>query len=303
MTQICKTAYGGWPNCYRISNGEVELIVTADVGPRVIRYGFVGGQNLFKEFAEQLGQSGETSWQARGGHRLWAAPERIPYTYALDNRAVTVALRDGAISLTSAAERETGLVKQMSVKLAARGTEVEVTHRIRNTRRKSQRLAVWALSMMAQGGRAIAAFPQRGVHPNMLTPTHPLVMWAYTDLSDPRWHFTPKYMLLRQDPKVSAPQKLGQFHERPGGAYLLGEELFVKRAHANRAKNYADFGCSFEMFVNNDFLELETLGPLIDLAPGAATTHRETWTLRRGVKIAAWTDAELDRVLADKPAR
>jgi hypothetical protein len=68
----------------------------------VIRYGFVGGQNLFKEFAEQLGRSGETSWQARGGHRLWAAPERIPYTYALDNRAVTVALRDGAISLTSA---------------------------------------------------------------------------------------------------------------------------------------------------------------------------------------------------------
>jgi hypothetical protein len=303
MTQICKTAYGGWPNCYRISNGEVELIVTTDVGPRVIRYGFVDGQNLFKEFAEQLGRSGEKSWQARGGHRLWAAPEKIPHTYALDNRAVTVALRDGAISLTSAPERETGLVKQMSVKLAARGTEVEVTHRIRNTRGKSQRLAVWALTMLAQGGRAIAAFPQRGVHPNMLTPTHPLVMWAYTDLSDPRWHFTPKYMLLRQDPKIPAPQKLGQFHERPGGAYLLGDELFVKRAHASRAKTYADFGCSFEMFVNNDFLELETLGPLLDLGPGAATTHRETWTLLRGVKIATWTDAELDRVLADKPAR
>ena len=216
---------------------------------------------------------------------------------------VTAAIRDGAITLASAVERETGLVKQISVKLAERGTKVEVTHRLRNTRRKSQRLAVWALTMMAQGGSGIVAFPQRGAHPKMLTPTHPLVMWAYTDLSDPRWHFTPKYMVFHQDPNIGSPQKLGQFHHRPGGAYLLGDELFVKGASANPAKTYADFGCSFEMFANNDFLELETLGPLVDLAPGASVTHRETWTLRRGLKIDAWTDAELDRVLAAKPAR
>ena len=67
--KIDKTQYRGWPNCYRISNGEVELVVTTDVGPRIIRYGFVGGQNMFKEFDEQMGEHGESSWQARGGHR------------------------------------------------------------------------------------------------------------------------------------------------------------------------------------------------------------------------------------------
>ena len=41
--QIEKREWGGWPNCYRISNGEIELIVTADIGPRVMRCGFVGG--------------------------------------------------------------------------------------------------------------------------------------------------------------------------------------------------------------------------------------------------------------------
>lgn len=76
--QISKTPYAGWPNCYRMTNGQVELIVTTDVGPRVIRYGFAGGQNIFKEFQEQLGKSGETAWQARGGHRLWIAPEAVP---------------------------------------------------------------------------------------------------------------------------------------------------------------------------------------------------------------------------------
>ena len=28
--KIDKIAYKGWPNCYRISNGEVDLVVTTD---------------------------------------------------------------------------------------------------------------------------------------------------------------------------------------------------------------------------------------------------------------------------------
>jgi hypothetical protein len=44
--KVEKTSYQGWQNCYRVTNGEVELIVTGDIGPRVMRYGFVGGRNL-----------------------------------------------------------------------------------------------------------------------------------------------------------------------------------------------------------------------------------------------------------------
>src|SRR5215475_104744 len=63
--KVEKVEYKGWQNCYRVSNGEVELIVTGDVGPRVIRFGFVGGQNLFKEYADQLGKTGEKKFQLR----------------------------------------------------------------------------------------------------------------------------------------------------------------------------------------------------------------------------------------------
>ena len=60
--KVERANYKGWSNCYRVSNGEIELIVTGDVGPRVIRFGFVGGQNLFKEFPDQVGKSGEESF-------------------------------------------------------------------------------------------------------------------------------------------------------------------------------------------------------------------------------------------------
>ena len=45
---IEKQEWKGWPNCWRLANGTVELIVTQDIGPRVMRYGFSGEQNLFK---------------------------------------------------------------------------------------------------------------------------------------------------------------------------------------------------------------------------------------------------------------
>jgi len=95
--QIEKVPYAGWLNCYRMTNGAVEIVVTSDVGPRIMRYGFVGGQNLFKEYPESLGQSGEAEWQLRGGHRLWAAPEQHPRTYAPDNGAVEIKAGRGVL--------------------------------------------------------------------------------------------------------------------------------------------------------------------------------------------------------------
>jgi len=65
----------------------------------VIRYGFIGGQNVFKEFADQLGRSGEATWQPRGGHRIWIAPEVVPDTYARDNGPVRAIVHDSVVEL------------------------------------------------------------------------------------------------------------------------------------------------------------------------------------------------------------
>ena len=153
------------------------------------------------------------------------------------------------------------------------------------------------MTMLAAGGTEVVGFPPRGKHPEVLLPTNPLVMWAYTDFSDPRWRFTQKYLILRQDPKMAAPQKVGLFNADTWAAYLLGSDLFIKRLKADPARTYPDFGCSFETFTNADFLEMESLGPLAKIEPGGAVEHVERWTLRKNVRIAAWTDAELDKVL------
>jgi hypothetical protein len=295
--KIEKLNYKGWPNSYRVSNGEVELVITGDIGPRIMRYGFPGGQNLFKEFPETLGKSGEAAWQLRGGHRIWVAPEDPVKTYAPDNSPVKVEVLGEVIQATEPVEKLTGLEKQITVKMSSTGTGVEVMHRMKNTSKATLELAPWALTMMAQGGTGIHGFPPRGKHPEVLAPTNPLVMWAFTDLSDKRWQFTKKYLILRQDPKNAIPQKLGSFNRNTWAAYVLGMELFIKRYEADPSHPYPDFGCSFETFTNADFLELETLGPLTRIKPGGWVEHVERWTLHKSVRIANWTDAELDRVL------
>ena len=65
MISIEKINYQGWANSWQVTNGEVELVVTGDVGPRVMRYGFAGGQNFFKEFAGQMGKTGEAALAAQ----------------------------------------------------------------------------------------------------------------------------------------------------------------------------------------------------------------------------------------------
>jgi hypothetical protein len=193
-------------------------------------------------------------------------------------------------------EPETGLQKEMTIAYEGSG-RVKVTHRISNRGAQVRRLAPWALSQMAPGGVGIATFPARGGHSEVLLPTNPLVMWAYTNFADKRWLFTNKYITLWQDPAEHSPQKTGLFNVDTRAAYLLGQDLFIKRAQADPDAQYPDFHCSFEIFTNGDFLELETLGALVDLAPGASVEHVERWSLHRGIELSELSEAEIERVI------
>lgn len=80
-----RIAHGGCSNCARLGNGQIELVATTDVRPRVIRFGFVGGPKLFEEWPDQIGTTSGNEWRIYGGHRLWHAPKTKPRTYAPDN--------------------------------------------------------------------------------------------------------------------------------------------------------------------------------------------------------------------------
>ena len=76
----------------------------------------------------------------------------------------------------------------------------------------------------------------------------------------------------------------GLFNPAGWGAYYSGGTLFIKRAVPVAGARYPDFGCNFEIFTNPEFLELETLAPIVELKPGESASHTETWALFQDVR-------------------
>jgi len=128
----------------------------------------------------------------------------------------------------------------------------------------------------ADGGYGILPLPPKGTHPEDLLPAYHLVPWPYTDFSRPVWKFHREFLGI-DTTQAGDPQKLG-INGYPGwSGYWLDGTLFVKHAPVVKGAAYPDLGCAFETFSCDWMLELETLGPLTTLAPGASTEHVETW--------------------------
>ena len=274
-----KVQYGGWPNCYRLANQVIELIVTGDVGPRIIRFGFIGGENIMKEYPQFAGKTGGDEWRIYGGHRLWHAPEVNPRTYAPDNGPVQVEDHASFVRVIQPVEPSTGIQKELDITLSPDSAHVQVTHRLRNANAWAVRLAVWSLSVTAPGGKIIVPMPPRGGHRANLQPTGSLALWAYTDMTDPRWTWGAEYYMLRQAPTSTQAQKSGSYVPQGWLAYVRNNTLLVKRFDVTPGAAYPDAGCNVEAFTNPDMLEIETLGPLGDLAPNATVEHTEHWYL------------------------
>ena len=294
--RIEKTNFHGWPNSYRLSNGEVELVVTGDVGPRVIRFAFVGGQNLFKEFTEQLGKTGETKWQARGGHRVWAAPEDPVLTYPADNFPVRIQTSGDSITATAPVEKMTGLEKTIVVKLAATGTGVDVLHRIKNSGSKPADLAVWALTMMAQGDRnsRISAPGQ--------APRH---SFAHQSAGHVGFHqFFRQALAFHKKIRhvATGPQSHGRAEDRNVQPKYVGRvPAGIGPVHQARQCRSKTAVCRFRLLVRDlykcRYPGTGNAGPADQASARSIAEHTEHWTLHRNIKVANWTDAELDKVV------
>lgn len=307
MNSAEKIDYQGWENCYRITNNAVELIITADVGPRLIHFGFKGEENEFFTVPEMMGQSGGRTWLVYGGHRFWHAPEHPVRTYFPDNTPVVIEDHGDFVRLVQETEVSTGIQKEMDIRLDAHQARLQVIHRLRNHNMWAVELAPWALSVMAPGGIGIVPLPPRKSHAESLLPANTLSMWAYTDMSDPRWTWGKTLIMLRQDPARTSPQKVGISSWEGWAAYANRGHLFVKFFDPQSSAHYPDLNSSVEFFTNEMMLEVETLGPLVNLLPGTAVTHTETWVLLRDIAqpeneadVLAGILPKIERLLAEK---
>jgi hypothetical protein len=272
--------YKGWPNCIRLSNSEVELLIATDIGLRILYFGFIGGDNIFYLSPDDMGKQGDDFWRIYGGHRLWIAPESLPYHP--DNIPVRYIFESCFIKITQPVEQATGIIREMEISLSADRNEVRVLHRLINQNLKPVKLAAWGLSVLAGPGTAIIPQEPFGTGDEYLLPARSLAVWSYTTMNDPRWFWGNKYILATQDPRLASEQKIGIMNKQGWVAYQSGDNTLIKIFSFDPAAIYTDYGSNNEIYINGNFLEIETLGPYVELPPEGKTELIEWWQLSRG---------------------
>ena len=283
-----KVTFEGWKNCVELVSGDFRLIVTTEIGPRVMG-GFVGdSKNIFNVDPKLAGKTGGDKWVNYGGHRLWHSPEAMPRTYAPDNsKATAKELKDGSVMFSAGTEATTGIYKSLVIKPLG-NNKFRVEHHLRNDNPWEIELAPWALSVMAPGGTAIAPLNKS---PKGLLPDSFFAFWPYTDLADKRITFGHDFLMLRQVPGKS-PTKIGFNCENGWIAYANNGTLFVKTFEYYVDAEYPDNGCSVELYTNSEMLEAETLAPLYAVSEGEEIIHVEEWLCTPGPeKIETEADA------------
>jgi len=277
-----KIQYENLSNCIRLTNGKIEVVVTTDVGPRIVGYSFVGGENILGSHPEAKVETKLGEFRPYGGHRLWIAPENMPNSYAPDNAPVEYFFDEGknSIRLVQPVESVTQTQKEITVTLDKTGSGVSINHKITNFGTETVEIAAWALTIMHGGGNCeIPNEPFAPYGGETLLPVRTLTVWSYTDLSDSRWSFDREFIRLRVDENKTEPQKIGVLNKQGWAKYRLKELIFTKRFDFQENKVYPDMNSNTELYTAGSFVEIESLAPLEKLKPGESTEHIEYWQL------------------------
>jgi hypothetical protein len=248
-----------------------------------VHFGFIGDQSLLYVSQEDKGRQGGDEWKIYGGHRLWLAPEEMPKSYSPDNHPISYSFDKHVLKLVQPEEKETGMSKEIEIRLSPQKNQLEILHRLINQNQHSVRVAAWAITAMAPGGKAIIPQEPYGEGNDYLLPARCLALWSFTRMNDPRWIWGNKFIQAKHDPVYESEQKIGILNKQRWTAYCIENQLLIKIFEFDPAARYTDFNSNNEIYINGKFLEVETLGPLVDIPPLGKTEHTEYWMLNKDI--------------------
>lgn len=275
--------------------GHASIRIAKDAGPRILSYSNNGTHGPFADLPnDYIDHPGIDPFWFIGGHRLWRAPEFPSTTYAPDDNPVSVRTLDTGIQIVGQPDRD-GVVKV--IELAAFGDMTVVNHTLRNEGHGLVTTAVWAITQLAIGGVGVLPHDSHSVDGNDVLPNRTIVMWPYTNPNGPSLEFGERDVRIYASAD-STKTKVGTQNTKGWVAYHLEDELFVKWSLLHDpTRVYPDLDSSIECYSDHRFIELETLGPIVDLDPGDAAHHREVWQL---INVGR---ENLDEVLSTLPVQ
>lgn len=278
---VCKEGTCFLGRTLELEGNGIALAVTLDVGPRIISLKKPGGVNLmYEDTADAVrkdcsGVYGEGAvWHIYGGHRMWLSPEDES-TYYPDNAPVAYRLTDNGAVFTPPAWEAAGVQPELEIRLLKKGG-ADVIMRMTNIAKKSRRLCLWALTVLKSGAKMEGKLPTEDTG---YLSNRSIALWPYTRLTDPRLKIKDDKVVIKSSVSATGPLKIGYYNRDIEVKYTYAGTTFIKLAKGTRGE-YPDFYCNVESYTSNLIHEVETLSPMVRVAPGKTLTHTERWLLK-----------------------
>lgn len=255
-----------------IELGPYRVEIASEFGPRIISLRLGDGREQFVSLGEEsMLEHPGGSYEFRGGHRLWAAPEDPRVTYASDSHDCVISQEDGLVTV-KAPQDGAGLVKEITV--AVEDATLVVEHRMTSASEVGPTVAAWAITQLPLGGTAILPLEAEDTSP---LPNRYLVLWPFTSIEDRRMTFCDDAVEIRA---LDGPQlKLGVGPSPGRLGYYQDGSVFIKEIESAADRHVPDFGAAGQVYIGRGFCELESVGGLTDLSNGGAAVLRERWTI------------------------
>jgi hypothetical protein len=283
--------FNGWnKKALVIDNEIIELIILPEIGGRVIHYGFKNDKYMavnestiginynpdedsYGPWKNNWGYGGYKVWPAPQSEWNWPPPPKLAwgdYSYTINKF-----LPDSVLVYLESAEETTftpGLVFSRLFKIYNNSTLVQVGQTIKNLNTNAQTWSIWDVTQTIVEHNNDKDYTNFNVY----FPT------SKTDI----WHNNgPINNVLEINPGLSKYQydktggKLFTFLEDGWVCFTdeLDEQSYVKIFEVESG-SYPDEGANFEIYAGNNYIELEVLSPMIELAGNGGTyTYNEYW--------------------------
>ncbi len=285
--EIKEISYKNFGKCLKISNGKIELIVSIDMGPRILSFALNGGENVlfndihrkYKEDNEAIkNYYGEDKVRYRyGGHKIITTPEIMPDSFYPDNKPVTYSIKNNSVTLEQEEQDKNKISIAVEIIMSETIENVMIVHSVKNLAKSQINLGLSASTDVRSGGTLL--IPQNKKYLSEFSPNRSYALWPYSKVNDSRLFMGEDFISIKQDESKRDKFKLGVNNYSNWAAYFCCDNIFVKNYVHNIGAKYPDFNSSFEVFTDENLLEIRTLSPLSLLNPLEVSKHVENWSI------------------------
>lgn len=282
---VLEINYKNYGKCLRIANDIVEAIVAIEFGIRIVKYGYIGGRNHFRENILENGCQDKDF----GGHTFeYVTDENSSFNFGKSE--VKYELISQGIRFIQSIDNVTYTQKIVDIVFEFESSRVDVIHKVHSLNPFNISLAVCGITSMDKGGIEVVPLHCKS---GFNFPSRSLIFWPYSNLKDSRVYLGEKYVAMKVCETNIQDFRIGFNTGLDYALYYNDKELFVKKFCISDTGEYPNKGCVYESFISKDVIEMRANSPVCCIDRYGYIEHRESWSLYKDINLD-FIDAYID---------